>query len=199
MTRPQDTEYSYHLTRSDIMLPHIADYLHGLNCSLDWIPYYGSRGYDAWRSFGFDQVYLQPNYYWKPQNDMDDVFRRIGELGVGLELEFEPTLLAGREGSEAFRERFRAYMRHAKETGVYGSRPIAYYHGTNGFYDLWASPDAEDREPVPRALPFHRRKSAARGGPSDRRIPADSGKQGKRLTMNMIRKSILAALLLAAA
>mgnify|MGYP000123303430 CR=1 FL=1 len=146
VTRPQDTEYSYHLTRSDIMLPHIADYLHGLNCSLDWIPYYGSRGYDAWRSFGFDQVYLQPNYYWKPQNDMDDVFRRIGELGVGLELEFEPTLLAGREGSEAFRERFRAYMRHAKETGVYGSRPIAYYHGTNGFYDLWASPDAEDRE-----------------------------------------------------
>ena len=146
MTRPQDTEYSYHLTRSDIMLPHIAEYLHGLNCSLDWIPYYGSRGYDAWRSFGFDQVYLQPNYYWKPQNDMDDVFRRIGELGVGLELEFEPTLLAGREGSEAFRERFRAYMRHAKETGVYGSRPIAYYHGTNGFYDLWASPDAEDRE-----------------------------------------------------
>ena len=146
VTRPQDTEYSYHLTRSDIMLPHIAEYLHGLNCSLDWIPYYGSRGYDAWRSFGFDQVYLQPNYYWKPQNDMDDVFRRIGELGVGLELEFEPTLLAGREGSEAFRERFRAYMRHAKETGVYGSRPIAYYHGTNGFYDLWASPDAEDRE-----------------------------------------------------
>ena len=84
---------------------------------------------------------------------MDDVFRRIGELGVGLELEFEPTLLAGREGSEAFRERFRAYMRHAKETGVYGSRPIAYYHGTNGFYDLWASPDAEQPSflnPIPK-------------------------------------------------
>ena len=28
VTRPVDTQYSYHLTRSDIMLPHIADYLH---------------------------------------------------------------------------------------------------------------------------------------------------------------------------
>ncbi|MEI3539423.1 MAG: DUF4855 domain-containing protein [Alistipes onderdonkii] len=31
VTRPVDTQYSYHLTRSDIMLPHIADYLHKLD------------------------------------------------------------------------------------------------------------------------------------------------------------------------
>ena len=97
VTRPVDTQYSYHLTRSDIMLPHIADYLHKLDYTFNWIPYYGSRGYDVWQQFGFDQVYLQPNYYWKPQNDMDEVCRQIDSLGIGMEIEFEPTLLNARE------------------------------------------------------------------------------------------------------
>ena len=110
VTRPVDTQYSYHLTRSDIMLPHIADYLHKLDYTFSWIPYYGSRGYDVWQQFGFDQVYLQPNYYWKPQNDMDEVCRQIDSLGIGMEIEFEPTLLDAREGSGTFRARLRDYM-----------------------------------------------------------------------------------------
>lgn len=74
VTRPQDTAYSYFLTRSDILLPHVADYLHRLNYSFNWIPYYGSRGYDVWPTFGFDQAYLQPNYYWKAEHDMEKIF-----------------------------------------------------------------------------------------------------------------------------
>ena len=146
VTRPVDTQYSYHLTRSDIMLPHIADYLHKLDYTFNWIPYYGSRGYDVWQQFGFDQVYLQPNYYWKPQNDMDEVCRQIDSLGIGMEIEFEPTLLNAREGSGTFRKRLRDYIDYAKRRNIYGKRPFAYYHGTNGFYDLHASDDEADRE-----------------------------------------------------
>ena len=146
VTRPVDTQYSYHLTRSDIMLPHIADYLHKLDYTFSWIPYYGSRGYDVWQQFGFDQVYLQPNYYWKPQNDMDEVCRQIDSLGIGMEIEFEPTLLDAREGSGTFRARLRDYIDYAKRRNIYGKRPFAYYHGTNGFYDLYASDDEADRE-----------------------------------------------------
>ena len=146
VTRPVDTQYSYHLTRSDIMLPHIADYLHKLDYTFSWIPYYGSRGYDVWQQFGFDQVYLQPNYYWKPQNDMDEVCRQIDSLGIGMEIEFEPTLLNAREGSGTFRKRLRDYIDYAKRRNIYGKRPFAYYHGTNGFYDLHASDDEADRE-----------------------------------------------------
>ena len=62
-----------------------------------------------------------------------------------MELEFEPTLLRERSGSEAFRARFREYMDAARRCGIYGSKPFAYYHGTNGFYDLWASDDETDR------------------------------------------------------
>ena len=62
-----------------------------------------------------------------------------------MELEFEPTLLRERSGSEAFRARFREYMDAARRCGIYGSKPFTYYHGTNGFHDLWASDDEEDR------------------------------------------------------
>lgn len=145
VTRPCDTEYSYHLTRSDLLVPRIADYLHALGYSWNWIPYYGSRGYDVWPEWGFDQVWLQPNHYWKAERDMESVCRQIDTLGVGMELEFEPTLLAAREGSAAFRERFRNYLRYAREKGIYGTRSFACYHGTNGFYDLATSTDADDR------------------------------------------------------
>lgn len=145
VTRPQDTEYSYHLTRSDILLPHIAEYLHRLNYTFSWIPYYNSRGYDVWQTFGFDQVYLQPNHYWKPENKMEEVCGQINRLGIGMEFEFEPTLLNGRPDSEAFRARFREYMSAARQYGIYGQRPLTYYQGTNGFYDLYASTDETDR------------------------------------------------------
>lgn len=128
------------------MLPHIADYLHKLDYTFNWIPYYGSRGYDVWQQFGFDQVYLQPNYYWKPQNAMNDVCDQIDSLGIGMEIEFEPTLLNAREGSGTFRKRLRDYIDYAKRRNIYGKRPFAYYHGTNGFYDLHASDDEADRE-----------------------------------------------------
>ena len=146
VTRPQDTAYSYFLTRSDILLPHVTDYLHRLNYSFNWIPYYGSRGYDVWPTFGFDPAYLQPNYYGKAEHDMEKIFDQIAQYDMAMELEFEPTLLHAREGSEAFRKRFRSYMEYAKKRNIYGTKPFAYYHGTNGFYDLWASPDEVDRE-----------------------------------------------------
>ena len=42
--------------------------------------------------------------------------------------------------------RLRDYIDYAKRRNIYGKRPFAYYHGTNGFYDLHASDDEADRE-----------------------------------------------------
>ena len=77
---------------------------------------------------------------------MDEVCRQIDSLGIGMEIEFEPTLLDAREGSGTFRARLRDYIDYAKRRNIYGKRPFAYYHGTNGFYDLHASDDEADRE-----------------------------------------------------
>ena len=71
---------------------------------------------------------------------------KAGSLGIGMEIEFEPTLLNAREGSGTFRKRLRDYIDYAKRRNIYGKRPFAYYHGTNGFYDLHASDDEADRE-----------------------------------------------------
>ena len=49
-----------------------------------------------------------------------------------MEIEFEPTLLDAREGSGTFRARLRDYIDYAKRRNIYGKRPFAYYHGTNG-------------------------------------------------------------------
>lgn len=90
--QPHDTEYSYHLTRSDILLPEIADYLHRLNYTFSWIPFYDARGHDDWRKFGFDQVYMQPNHYWKPENDLDSACMKINRAGTSIEFEFEASI-----------------------------------------------------------------------------------------------------------
>ena len=37
-------------------------------------------------------------------------------------------------------------MSISKSEGISGIQPLSYYHGTNGFYDLWASPAEKDKE-----------------------------------------------------
>ena len=70
-------------------------------------------------------------------------------------------------------------MEGAKKHGVYGSKPLSYYHGTNRFYDLWASTAAKDKEL------FHEFCRFVIGNPL-RQQPAASGKpaaeQGYRTT-----------------
>ena len=144
--QPHDTEYSYHLTRSDILLPEIADYLHRLNYTFSWIPFYDARGHDDWRKFGFDQVYMQPNHYWKPENDLDSACMKINRAGTSIEFEFEASILNADPHGDIYRARMRKYMEYAKKHGIYGTRPLAYYQGSNALYDLSVSTDETDRE-----------------------------------------------------
>lgn len=145
IAQPQDTEYSYYLTRSDVLLPRIAEYLHALNYTFNWIPFCDARGYEDWRKFGFDQVYLQLNHYWRPELDADRTCQRIRQNGTSIEFEFESSILNARKGSDVYRERFRDYMRCARAYGIYGSQPLAYYQGYMSLYDLWVSEDPVDR------------------------------------------------------
>ncbi|WP_418407416.1 DUF4855 domain-containing protein [Alistipes sp.] len=146
VTQPQDTAYSYFLTRSDIMLPHIAEYLHGLNYTFNWIPFYDARGFADWRKFDFDQVYMQPNHYWKPEINMDTVCTMINRAGTSMEFEFEASILKAWPGSDVYRARFRDYMKYARQYGIYGKRPLAYYQGSNALYNLSVSNDETDKE-----------------------------------------------------
>ena len=139
------TEYK----RYDIVIPAVAEYAHSGGDALFWIPYCMAEGYSDWRSFGFDLAYMQPNYYWAPeQKPMAATFQAINERQMGLELEFEYSMVEAVNGAESarlYRKRFQEYLSWAQSSGVYGTRSIALYSGTDALHQLATSPLPDDQ------------------------------------------------------
>ena len=135
--------------RYDQVIPAVAAYAHQCRESLFWIPYCMADGYKTWKDFGFDLAYMQPNYYWEPEKKpMAATFREINRYSMGLELEFEYSLVEnvnGTASAQTYRERFAEYLSWAKSSGLYGQRSIALYSGTDAMHQLATSPLAGDR------------------------------------------------------
>ena len=135
--------------RYDQVIPAVADYAHRCRESLFWIPYCMADGYKTWKEFGFDLAYMQPNYYWEPEKKtMAAIFREINQYSMGLELEFEYTMVENVNGiasAQTYRERLDQYLSWAKSSGVYGQRSIALYSGTDAFHQLAVSQLEGDR------------------------------------------------------
>lgn len=136
------------LKKWEEVIPSVAAFLHGVNESLCWIPYFEAAGYKRWSNFGIDYAYMQPNYFWNRdgKKSLPKFFADIKSNDLAMEFEFDEALLASEDGSDVYRARFREYMSGAKENGVYGTKPLAYYHGTNAFYDLSVSTSPIDQE-----------------------------------------------------
>lgn len=135
--------------RYDQVIPAVADYAHNCREGLYWIPYCMAEGYDKWQDFGFDMAYMQPNYYWEPeQKPMAATFQAIGQYRMGLELEFEYSMVEnvnGAASAQTYRERFAEYLSWAQSSHVYGQRPLALYSGTDALHQLANSPLAGDQ------------------------------------------------------
>ena len=136
------------LKRWEEVIPEVAEYLHALNESLCWIPYNRAAGYRNWKRYGIDYAYMQPNYFWddKGEKPLSRFFSDIKANDLAMEFEFDDALLEKTAGSEVYRRRLREYMDGAKEHGIYGRKPLAYYHGQNTLYELSVSAAAEDRK-----------------------------------------------------
>ena len=143
-----DDGWNYELKRSDEVIPAVSEYLHSINESLNWIPYNRAAGYKRWSRFGVDYAYMQPNYFWddKGEKPLSRFFSDVAANDLAMEFEFDEALLEGKTNCDTYKTRFRAYMSGAKQNGVYGRKPLSYYHGTNGFYELWKSTSAKDVE-----------------------------------------------------
>ena len=140
------------LKKSDEIVPPVSKYLHGLNECLCWIPYNCATGYNHWKEMGIDYAYMQPNYFWDGTKSFSQFFSDIKSNDLSMELEFETdpspwagSVLEGDPDCDTYKARFREYMSNAKANGVYGTKPLSYYHGTNGLYDLWKSADPKDK------------------------------------------------------
>lgn len=72
---------------------------------------------------------MQPNHYWKPENDLDSACMKINRAGTSIEFEFEASILSADPHSDICRARMRKYMEYAKKHGIYGTRPLAITRG----------------------------------------------------------------------
>ena len=127
----------------------ISEYIHSLGKLFYWIPYWQSKGAEDWKALGFDVAYQQPNHFFNhsiPDSRLDDACAFARKHGMAMEFEFDDALLEKTAGSEVYRRRLREYMDGAKEHGIYGRKPLAYYHGQNTLYELSVSAAAEDRK-----------------------------------------------------
>ena len=152
--------------RWEEILPAVSSYLHGCNEGLWWVPYCLAPGYRVWDTLGFDMAFMQPNHYWDTANQhpMSTSIQAMKQYGMGMELEFEYSMVAdvmkdGRMGPDgsgnmiftsadipALRGRLREYMDSYRESGLYGVKPIAVYSGTDAWNQLASSPDPEDKQ-----------------------------------------------------
>ena len=136
----------------DKLWPAIASYLHACNEGLYWIPYHLAEGYKTWESFGIDIAYMQPNWYWHTASDaasldLSNTFAEINKYRMGLELEFEYSMVeavGGPQSAAMYRSRFQEYLDWARSSGVYGNRSIALYSGTDAMHQLATSTLPDD-------------------------------------------------------
>ena len=152
--------FRYEYKEHDKTIKAVADYCHALNEGFYWVPYAMAPGIEKSSDFGFDQVVMQPNYYWKDAKwSWDQIEKKIREFGLGMELEFEGThgepltssiLSSLKNGqpnpyAERNKARFQEYLDNAKARGLHGEVPFVLYSGTNGLYELATSEDPADR------------------------------------------------------
>ena len=152
--------------RGELIVPALSEYCHADGQGLYWIPYHLAAGYKYWKRLGFDRAWMQPNYYWDLHtpgaHPFDKTIAAIQEYGMGMELEFEYSLVssvmaevgqgpdaAGKmvftaDDVPALKEQFREYLRRFKAAGLYGVAPLALYSGSNALTQLATSPCPED-------------------------------------------------------
>jgi hypothetical protein len=113
-----------------------------------WVPYYGeaSGGWPRWRALGFDQAWLQPNYFFSrdvPATRLDSALARARSAGMGLEIEFNGRLLE----DPGYADRLLPYLMAIKGDSVARRGSIALFDGGGALLALAAS-----RDPLYRAL-----------------------------------------------
>lgn len=79
----------------DLSVP-LSKYIHSMNKTFCWIPYWQAKGYNQWKELGFDIAYQQPNHFFKasiPDKRLEEACQSAATLNMGMELEFDERAL----------------------------------------------------------------------------------------------------------
>jgi uncharacterized protein DUF4855 len=127
-------------------VPRVASVVHGAGLRFLWIPSYGAAGAAQWRALGFDQAWLQPNFFFHPDvpaTRLDSAIARARGADMGIELEFDRRMF----GAWQFADRLEPYLAAFEGTPDLRRKPIAVYEGGGALIAL-----ARSRDPWHRAL-----------------------------------------------
>jgi len=128
------------------LFPDLAQAVHARGKEFFWIPsYHVNTPLGDWKSFGFDQAWLQPNFFFHPglsptrlQSACD--FARVH--GMGLEMEFDPRMITD---PSVYEPRFHAYLDAFTRNGVRDGAAMAWYEGGGALYRLAVSDNPKFR------------------------------------------------------
>jgi len=127
---------------ADVLLTaDVAKRIHQLGLRFLWIPYYNAPGTVLWHFIGFDQAWLQPNYFFHPHLSplrIDSAVTRARTLGLGLEIEFDIRLFTGEE----FSSRLDPYLRALAQAPDLRRKSVVIFDGAGALLQLSRSKDS---------------------------------------------------------
>jgi len=117
------------------VVPAVAKAVHAKGKQFFWVPFYTGWGVESWKQWGFDEAWLQPNYFFNlkvAESRLDSSVDRARRLGMGIELEFD-----GRAYSNpSYYDRLDAYLRVLGQAPDLQSRGVLVYEGGGGLVSL---------------------------------------------------------------
>jgi len=126
------------------LVPRVGTAIRALGRRFFWIPYYTAAGNTRWREFGFDEAWLQPNYFFHPDipaTRMDSALSRARAADMGLELEFDLRMFTGSD----FADRLEPYLSALESAPDMRAKPITIYEGAGALIQLSHSKDPRHR------------------------------------------------------
>lgn len=125
-------------TNTRTIIRDIAAYLNKHMYSFNWIPYFNSDGYSEWKNLRFNYAYLQPNYFFNdatPYSRLTEACDLALKYGMDMEMEFDGNALE----SNGRGYKLTNYMKAFKESGIWGSKRLAYYEGGGALFYMYKS------------------------------------------------------------
>jgi len=101
-----------------------------------WIPYYFALGQERWRQLGFDEAWLQPNFFFDPKvplDRLDSAAAHAGRLDLGVEVEFNAKMFTD---PPRFAGRLDPYLDMLMASPALRHRSIAVYDGQGALVRL---------------------------------------------------------------
>ena len=122
----------------------VSSRVHAQRLRFLWIPYFGAAGQTRWKELGFDEAWLQPNYFFTlslPPDRLDSAAVHAQGAGLGIALEFNARVFADFH----YAVRLDPYLDMLKRFPGFQGRSMAVYDGQGALIRLSRSSDPRDR------------------------------------------------------